>query len=65
MPHIAQRTLLVAALVAIVVLGGRIVPQSMGLLPRIVLLTCLVVVALWLISRTIRWRQAREVTRRR
>jgi uncharacterized membrane protein YjgN (DUF898 family) len=64
-PHIAQRTLLVAALVAIVVLGGRIVPQSMGLLPRIVLLTCLVVVALWLISRTIRWRQAREVTRRR
>jgi hypothetical protein len=57
--------LLVAALVTVVVLGGRIVPQSMGLLPRIVVLTCLVVVALWGVSRTIRWRQARDVTRRR
>jgi hypothetical protein len=57
--------LLVAALVTIVVLGGRLVPQSMGLLPRIVVLTCLVVVALWAVSRTIRWHQARDVTRRR
>ena len=65
MPALAQRTLLVAALVAIVVLGGRLVPQSMGLLPRIVVLTCLVVVALWAVSRTIRWHQARDVTRRR
>jgi len=64
-PALAQRTLLVAALVAIVVLGGRLVPQSMGLLPRIVVLTCLVVVALWAVSRTIRWHQARDVTRRR
>jgi hypothetical protein len=64
-PALAQRTLLVAALVTIVVLGGRLVPQSMGLLPRIVVLTCLVVVALWAVSRTIRWHQARDVTRRR
>jgi hypothetical protein len=64
-PHVAQRSLLVAALVAIVVLGGRLVPQSMSLLGRIVVLTILVVIALSLASYAIRWKQARDVTRRR
>ena len=58
-----QRILLVVMVVGVVLAGRRMIPPSVGFLPRVFLLTGLVVVALWLVSYTIKYFQARQQQR--
>jgi hypothetical protein len=59
---IAQRFLPIVAVVLITVLALRMVPSTVGILPRIFIITGIVVVALWIVSRAIKYWQARQAT---
>ena len=56
----AQRFLPIVAVVLITVLAHRMVPSTVGILPRIFIITGIVVVALFLVSRGIKYWQARQ-----
>jgi hypothetical protein len=56
----AQRFLPIVAVVLITVLAHRMVPSTVGILPRIFIITGIVVVALWIVSRGIKYWQARQ-----
>lgn len=56
----AQRFLPIVAVVLITVVAHRLVPSSMGILPRIFVITGIVVVALWITSRGIKYWNARS-----
>jgi hypothetical protein len=58
----AQRFLPIVAVVLITVLAHRMVPSTVGILPRIFIITGIVVVALWIVSRGIKYWQARQAT---
>ncbi|MDX6377042.1 MAG: hypothetical protein QOE98_1345 [Gaiellaceae bacterium] len=55
-----QRFVPIAAVVLITVLAHRLVPPSVGILPRIFIITGIVVVALWLVSRGLKYWTARQ-----
>jgi hypothetical protein len=57
---IAQRFLPIAAVVLITIVAHRLVPSSVGILPRIFIITGIVVVALWMVSRGIKFWAARQ-----
>ena len=57
---IAQRFLPIVAVVLITVLAHRMVPSTVGILPRIFIITGIVVVALFIVSRGIKYWQARQ-----
>ncbi len=57
---ILQRFLPIVAVVGITVLAHRLVPPSVGVLPRIFIITGIVVVALWIVSRGIKSWNARH-----
>jgi hypothetical protein len=57
---IAQRFLPIVAVVLITVVAHRMVPSTVGILPRIFIITGIVVVALWIVSRGIKYWQARQ-----
>ena len=56
----AQRFLPIVAVVLITVLAHRMVPSTVGILPRIFIITGIVVVALFLVSRGIKDWQSRQ-----
>ena len=56
----AQRFLPIVAVVLITVLAHRMVPSTVGILPRIFIITGIVVVALFLVSRGIKYWQSRQ-----
>lgn len=55
-----QRFLPIAAVVLITILAHRFVPPSVGVLPRIFIITGIVVVALWIVSRGLKYWSARQ-----
>jgi hypothetical protein len=55
-----QRFVPIGAVVLITVLAHRLVPPSVGILPRIFIITGIVVVALWLVSRGLKYWTARQ-----
>ena len=57
---ILQRFLPIGAVVLITVLAHRLVPPSVGILPRIFIITGIVVVALWIVSRGLKYWHARQ-----
>lgn len=59
---LAQRILPIVAVVLITVLAHRMVPSTVGILPRIFIITGIVIVALWIVSRAIKYWQARQAT---
>lgn len=59
---LAQRVLPIVAVVLITVLAHRMVPSTVGILPRIFIITGIVIVALWIVSRAIKYWQARQAT---
>jgi hypothetical protein len=59
---LAQRILPIVAVVLITVVAHRMVPSTVGILPRIFIITAIVVVALWIVSRAIKYWQARQAT---
>lgn len=59
---ILQRFLPIVAVVLISVLAHRLVPPSVGILPRIFIITGIVVVALWIVSRGLKYWHARQAT---
>ena len=54
LPVWLARGVLIVIVVAVVLAGHWVIPASIGLGPRIVALSLLVIVALWLISRLTR-----------
>jgi hypothetical protein len=58
----AARVLPIVAVVLITVVAHRMVPSTVGVLPRIFIITGIVIVALWIVSRAIRYWQARQAT---
>jgi len=56
----AQRFLPIVAVVLITVVAHRMVPSTVGILPRIFIITGIVVVALFLVSRGIKYWQSRQ-----
>jgi hypothetical protein len=50
-----QRAGLIVLTVGVVLLGHRLIPPSMGIIPRIFAISALLVVVLWLVSYTIRF----------
>ena len=59
---ILQRFLPIGAVVLITVLAHRLVPPSVGILPRIFIITGIVVVALWIVSRGLKYWSARQAS---
>ncbi len=57
---ILQRFLPIGAVVLITILAHRLVPPSVGILPRIFIITGIVVVALWIVSRGLKYWSARQ-----
>jgi hypothetical protein len=58
---IAQRFLPLGAVVIITLLGHRFVPPGVGILPRIFIITGIVIVGLWIVSKGLKTWQARQV----
>jgi len=56
----AQRFLPIVAVVLITVLAHRMVPSTVGILPRIFIITGIVVVVLFFVSRGIKYWQSRQ-----
>jgi hypothetical protein len=55
-----QRVGLILVTVVVVLIGHRLIPPSMGIIPRIFAISALLVVVLWLVSYTIRfWQRPR------
>jgi hypothetical protein len=54
LPVWLARGVLIVIVVAVVLAGHWVIPDSIGLVPRIAALSLLVIVALWLISRLTR-----------
>ena len=59
---ILQRFVPLAAVVLITVLAHRLVPPGVGILPRIFIITGIVVVALWIVSRGLKFWMARQAS---
>ncbi len=57
-----MRFLPIGAVVLLTVAAHRFVPPSVGILPRIFIITGIVVVALWLVSRGLKYRSARQAS---
>jgi hypothetical protein len=57
-----QRAGLIVLTVAVVLLGHRLIPPSMGIAGRIFALSALLVAVLWLVSYTIRFWQRKRST---